>query len=173
MFFSVLIIKLQKIFFFSIFIQSVVNCLLLHDALRLIYFLFVSCFYFNGTVCLISFYFYAYFSIYVSSFLAFSYSVFLILSEDVSSVFHLPKWYVFLLQLICMLVSSYFCHPPKRWFPNLISRNVLLLPHLIDRLFFRRSAPENIFCLDGHQIQEKATANKPSCVQSKKTTEAE
>lgn len=71
------------------------------------------------------------------------------------------------------LVSSYFCHPPKRWFPNLISRNVLLLPHLIDRLFFRRSAPENIFCLDGHQIQEKATANKPSCVQSKKPTEAE
>jgi hypothetical protein len=66
------------------------------------------------------------------------------------------------LQLICMLVSSYFCHPPKRWFPNLISRNVLLLPHLIDRL-----------CLDGHQIQEKATANKPSCVQSKKPTEAE
>jgi hypothetical protein len=57
MFFSVLIIKLQKIFFFSIFIQSVVNCLPLHDALRLIYFLFVSCFYFNGTVCLICFYF--------------------------------------------------------------------------------------------------------------------
>jgi hypothetical protein len=107
MFFSVLIIKLQKIFFFSIFIQSVVNCLPLHDALRLSYFLFVSCFYFNGTVCLISFYFYAYFSIYVSSFLAFSYSVFLILSEDVSSVFHLPKWYVFLLQLICILSSPH------------------------------------------------------------------
>jgi hypothetical protein len=45
--------------------------------------------------------------------LAFGSFVFLILSEVVYSVFHLPEWYVFLLQLICMRVSSYFCHPPK------------------------------------------------------------